>query len=330
MKRILCFIIIICLCMTMIACETGDVELMGNYAAADSLVHNDVGAMIDADFAPMASQAFIVDVTQDMLTDDYVFDSDKTDWNGCCFVLNTTKNKLEFGYRMLNKVYPASITKLLTALITLKYCNMDEKVTISEEVAALSRGSNAELEEGDNISVYNLLLCLLTVSANNVGVALAEHIAGSEEAFVELMNEELKKIGCANTHFANAHGLHDTEHYTTPYDMYLVLQQCIKYEDFMSIMHVTKANYEYINAAGETVERTVETTNCFKLGKYELPEGITILSGKTGTTPNAGYCLMMEVENEKGTKYILAVYHAENEAKLYEKMYDLMTNYCTD
>ena len=330
MKKMLCLLLILSFSLSLPACETADKELMGNYGACDSLVHNDVGAFIESDFAPLASKAYIVDVDDSMLSTNYVFDTENTEWNGCCFVINLTDNTLKFGYRMLNKVYPASITKLLTALITLKTCDMDEMVTISDEVADLSRGSNAELEAGDQISVYNLLLCLLTVSANNVGVALAEHISGSEEAFVELMNEELKNIGCANTHFANAHGLHDTEHYTTPYDMYLVLQQCIKYDDFMEIMHVTKTDYEYRNAAGETVSRELETTNAFKLGKYELPEGITILAGKTGTTPNAGYCLMMEVENSVGNRYIVAVYHAETEEKLYGKMYDLMTSYCME
>lgn len=309
-------------------CQSGDASLMGNYAAADSVVHSDVGVLVQADFAPLTSQWFLCDVTEEMLTEDYVFDSENPERDGSAFVINRSTNELVMGYRMLSKRYPASITKLMTALLVLKQCDPMDTVTISKEIAALHRGSNAELEEGDQITVSDLLGCLLVVSANNASVALAEHVAGSEEAFVQMMNDEAKTLGLSGTHFANPHGMHDEKHYTTPYDMYVVLQECMKYPEFLKWVTVKKTSYDYLDASGVSKSRTIETTNLFKLGNYELPEGFTILASKTGTTNQASYCLMMIVSNADGEEFIVGVYKAENEEKLYHQMEELLTTYC--
>ncbi len=310
-------------------CASGDAELLANYAASDSIVQTDVGAMVDATFAPLLSQWFICDITEEMLEPDPIFDPEQPSRSGCEFVINRTENAFVYGYGVLDQVYPASLTKLMTALITLKECQPQENVTISAEVAKLNRGSISPLDEGDVISVYNLLTCLLTVSANNAAVALANYLAGSEEAFAVKMNEEMARLGANNTHFLNSSGLHENGHTTTPYDMYIVYQECMKYDTFREIMQICRGEYEYYNADGEQCVREIETTNQFKLGTYAVPEGITILGGKTGTTTQAGYCLMLHISNAEGVEYIVGVYHAETEEKLYNKLYDLMTSYTT-
>ncbi|MBR5712539.1 MAG: D-alanyl-D-alanine carboxypeptidase [Lachnospiraceae bacterium] len=305
-----------------------DTELMGSYAKSDSVVNYDVGAMKAATFSPLLSQWFICDVTEDMLTKDYVFDEEKEKRTGSVFVMDRTNNKLLLGYNMLADVYPASITKLMTALVILKNCDTKELVTIDETVAAMKRGSNAVLDEGDVITVHNLLIVLLTVSANNAAVALARHLSGTEEEFVKLMNQEMDKLGANNTKFVNSSGLHIKDHKSTPYDLYVIYQECMKYQAFRDIMKLTQGEYEYTNKAGEQRVREYKTTNAFKLGMYKYPDGITILGGKTGTTDYAGYCLILHVKNREGTEYLLGVFHCETEAKLYNKMTELMEQYC--
>ncbi len=317
------------LCSCLIGCsKSGDAELLGNYRASDSVIQSDVGAMVEATYAPLLSQWFLCDITDEMLTEDYTFDEEQPSRDGCAFVLNRTDNTLVFGHDMLERYYPASITKLMTALIAMRECDPKETITISADVAKLNRGSVSELNEGDVITVYNLLICLLTASANNAAVALAEYLSGSEAAFAERMNTEMARMGIHDTHYANASGLHDDKHYTTPYDMYIVYQECMKHEVFKEIMDISVTEYEYYNAKGELRVRKVETTNQFKLGNYQMPEGFTILGGKTGTTTQAGYCLMLHVANAEGTEFIVGVYHAKTEEKLYTKLNDLMSTYC--
>ena len=148
-----------------------DTELMGSYSASDNVINYDVGAMQDATFAPMLSQWFICDITEDMMDRDYVFDEDNPKAERCAaFVINRDTNELLFGYNMLTPVYPASVTKLLTTLVVLQNCDLKDTVTIDSEVAAMKRGSVAELNEGDVITVYNLLVLVLTSSANNAAI----------------------------------------------------------------------------------------------------------------------------------------------------------------
>lgn len=332
MKRILSILLVIALAVSAAGCGKKEKNLLGDYDAVDSVVHSDVGALIEASYAPMLSQFYICNFSPEMLSTDYVFDEEKPDRNGSVFVINRTKNELVFGYKMDKKFFPASITKLMTALITLNRCSPDEKVVISKEIAEMTRGSVSELNEGDVLTVHDLLLCMLVASANNAAQALAIHVAGSEDAFVELMNEEMKKLGGLTTKFMNASGLHDEQHYTTPYDMYIVYQECMKYKEFREIISLTEKRYNYTDASGSQRSRTVKTTNCFKLKDashhYDYPNSIAILGGKTGTTNAAGYCMILHIKNAYGTEYIIGVFRAENEKKLYEKLNDLMTTYC--
>ena len=332
MKKITALLLVTAILAGCTGCGKKQKSLLGDYRSKDSVVHADIGAQSEARYAPLLSQFFICNVTHDMLTTDYVFDEEKPDRKGCAFVINRTKNELVFGYRMDELFSPASITKLMTALVTLNRCKTDEKVVITKEMAEFSRGSVEELNEGDIMTVHDLLLCMLVSSANNAAVALAIHVAGSEAAFVELMNQEMKKLGGLNTNFVNASGLHDDKHKTTPYDMYIVYQECTKYKEFREIMTYTEKRYNYVDKSGAQRSRTVKTTNCFKLTDpkhhYDYPNSIAILGGKTGTTNSAGYCLIMHIKNSYGTEYILGVFRAESEEKLYTKMNDLMSTYC--
>ena len=138
-----------------------------------------------------------------------------------------------FSRHMYDKIYPASITKIMTAILTLKYGDMDETVTINWRDLELESGSQVVgLKIGDKVTVRELLCGVLVHSGNDCAMALARHIGGTTENFVKMMNSELQEIGATGTHFVNPTGLHSVDHYTTVYDIYLMLNEAVSYSDF--------------------------------------------------------------------------------------------------
>ncbi|TDT61220.1 D-alanyl-D-alanine carboxypeptidase family protein [Fonticella tunisiensis] len=134
---------------------------------------------------------------------------------------------------------PASITKIITALITLEKTKLDDKVVVGKN-PPYEDGSKIYLLEGEELTVEQLLYALLLESANDAALALAEHIAGSKEAFAKMMNEKAKEIGCKNTNFENPNGLPEPNHYTTAYDMALIAKKAMENPIFRKIV-ATKA-----------------------------------------------------------------------------------------
>ena len=121
-----------------------------------------------------------------------------------------------YGQNIYDKLYPASITKIMTAIIALKYGNLSDVVTVSQEALILEEGSQlCGLRPGDSLTLEHLLYGLLVYSGNDAGAAIAEHVGGTQENFVQMMNEEVSRLGMTNTHFVNPHGLQSTEHYTS-------------------------------------------------------------------------------------------------------------------
>ena len=125
------------------------------------------------------------------------------------------------------KLYPASVTKILTCLIGAEQCQMDEDVVVSHDaVFSIPRNSsNIGLDEGEVITVEQCMYGILVASANEAANALAEHISGSMEEFVKLMNQRAAELGCENSHFVTTNGLHDDQHYTSPYDLALIARK---------------------------------------------------------------------------------------------------------
>ena len=123
------------------------------------------------------------------------------------------------------KQYPASITKLMTGLLAAENSSLDETVTFSHNsVFGIPAGSSivGGIDEGDQYSMEFCLYGLMLLSGNETAIAIAEHVAGSTDAFADMMNQKAATLGCQNTHFLNPHGLHDTNHYTCAYDMALI------------------------------------------------------------------------------------------------------------
>ena len=211
-------------------------------------------------------------------------------------LVDADEGRIIFGQNEQEREYPASITKVMTALLTLEAVDagklsLDQPITASAVVNDQDpEGSSAGIEEGEVLTVEQLLYCLLLVSANEAADILAETVSGSREAFVELMNQRAQELGCTGTHFANTNGLHDVNHYTTAYDIYLFFREAMKHETFMTI--TGSVAYE-VPATNKSEARELHTTNSllsnWRILDY-LYDGVDC--GKTGSTPEAGYCLV--------------------------------------
>lgn len=230
-----------------------------------------------------------------------------------------------YSERANEQLYPASTTKIMTAYLALKYGDLDDYTTISENAVDVpSDSSTAHLQKGDVLSLRDLLYALMLPSGNDSAVAIAEHISGSLEAFVELMNEEAIALGATHTHFVNPHGYHDKDHYTTAYDLYLIFNECIKNETFLKI--ITSTSYDVVikQADGSSRVMTWPQSNLFVSGGREVPDGITVIGGKTGNTFDAGSCILLYGHNSEQTPFITIMMGATSRRNLYDNMTSLL------
>lgn len=233
-----------------------------------------------------------------------------------------------FAKNMYEKIYPASITKIMTAILTLKYGNMDDIVTIMWRDLELESGSQVVgFRIGDRVSVRELLHGLLVHSGNDAAMALARYVGGgSMNTFIQMMNDELIQIGATGSHFTNPTGLQDTDHYTTVYDIYLMLNEAIKYSDFVSIMQIAVYNVSYTDASGAERFVNLDSTDHYLTGEIKPPKDVVVLGGKTGTTSAAGHCLAIVSQNAFGQPYISIVVGAQTTEDLYEDMNVLLSH----
>lgn len=223
------------------------------------------------------------------------------------------------------KLYPASLTKVMTALVALKHGSGDMILTASPNVKILEADAQVcGIKAGDQMTLTQALHLLLINSANDAAIMIAEGIAGSVEAFADMMNEEALLLGATNTHFVNPHGLSDDNHYSTVYDMYLITNAAVKYEMFNEIIHMTTYTTVYQDSSSNSKEVTVNSTNFYLQGTAEAPSGITVLGGKTGTTNAAGHCLILLSRDASSNPYISIIMRADNRDNLYSQMTDLL------
>ena len=236
-------------------------------------------------------------------------------------LFDLSSDQVLYGFRLYDRLYPASTTKIMTAYLALKYGSLDDTVTISEHATDFNWDEvTCGLRAGDQISLYDLLCGLLLRSGNDCGTAIAEHIAGSEEAFAELMNSEARALGATGTHFVNPHGLHDENHYTTAYDLYLIFNACIKDERFVEIISMDSYTGTLTGADGTVRKETWAPTNYYSNGTIDAPDGIRVFGGKTGTTDQAGCCVILYSEDMEKHPYISVIMGAEDKNFLYQEM----------
>ncbi|MBR4807504.1 MAG: D-alanyl-D-alanine carboxypeptidase, partial [Lachnospiraceae bacterium] len=144
-------------------------------------------------------------------------------------IMDADTGTVLYSKNINTEMYPASITKLMTVLLVLENCTLDQTLTFSKNaVYNIEFGSNhIGMSVGEQITVEEALYGILLESANEVSNGVGELIAGDQDKFVEMMNKRAQELGCKHTHFMNANGLHDKQHYSSPYDMALIARECL-------------------------------------------------------------------------------------------------------
>ena len=204
------------------------------------------------------------------------------------FLVEITTGQVLYEYHADDKLYPASTTKLMTALVAWEHCSPGDMISVSfQAVDGLAeQGSSVFLKNGEQMEFMDMLHYLLIASGNDAANALAEHISSSNSAFADLMNEKAEELGCQNTHFANPSGLHDENHYTSARDLGIIAQAAMKIPELREI--VGKTQYKLQPTNMHENETTITTTNHLisrlKDGRYFYKGAYGI---KTGTTTPA-------------------------------------------
>ena len=227
-------------------------------------------------------------------------------------VVDATYGEVLYEMNAHEKRYPASITKIMTALLTLEAVDrgelaLDDIITAPPGIHnGLSADSSTQnIRNGEQMTLEDLLYCTLVASANEACNVLAHAVAGGVDPFVELMNQRALELGMTGTHFTNTHGLHDNDHYTTAWDIWLVSYEAMKNETFREI--VAAAKYT-VPATNISKEREFYNTNGlvspWKYSGYIYPSATGI---KTGTTLEAGHCLVSAAEQDGRTLYCVVL-----------------------
>ncbi len=238
-------------------------------------------------------------------------------------LIDVDQNQILYSHGLFDQLYPASTTKILTALVALKNADINDVVTITADADANTFAWDKQtcgIHEGDQMTLGDLLNGLLLHSGNDAAVAVADYIAGDVPSFAEMMNKEAKQLLATKTHFVNPNGLHDPDHYTTGYDLYLIFNECIQYPEFVEIISHLSYTASVTDKDGNVRDITWYPTNYYHRGTTPAPDGAVVVGGKTGTTDEAGSCLILLDETEDGHRYITIAMGAESKPILYSGM----------
>ncbi len=210
---------------------------------------------------------------------------DLTQYSASAILIEPTTNKIIYELNIHERRAPASMTKLMTLLLTMEALDegrihLNDAVTISKNASGMG-GSQVFLEEKSSIKLEELIKSVALASGNDAAVAIAEYIGGSLEEFINMMNEKVKKLGLKNTNFVNVHGLDAENHYSSAYDMAMIAKELLKHQQ---ILNYTSLYEDYLNKPDGTKFWLVNTNKLVRF--YEGVDGL-----KTGYTKPAGYCL---------------------------------------
>ncbi len=203
-------------------------------------------------------------------------------------LIDASTGRLLYEKNAYEKMPMASTTKIMTAVVALEYGNVNDTVVAGKNACGVE-GSSIWLSQGEKMSLSDMLFGLMLASGNDAAIAIAEHVGGSVEGFVGMMNETAQKIGAYNTHFANPNGLPSKDHYTTAYDLALISAYAMSNDYFREIV---KTQYKTLPWEGHEWDRVVKNKNKI-LWNYEGGNGI-----KTGYTKAAGRCLAAAAERD--------------------------------
>lgn len=266
--------------------------------------------------------------------DTIVYRDDSTNadlFSDCYFTLliDESNQKVLSAKNAHQRMYPASMTKMMTAIVVADQIEsgaitLDDMVTVMQNYDLTSQDvAPFQLTRGCQIRVKDLLYGLMIESNNYYALMLAEYIAGDVPSFCEMMNQKANSIGATNTHFMNPHGLDDVNHYSTAYDMYLIIKEVHNHEILREIDDFDTYTYSYLDTNGVPVEMESTATNLFVTGDVSLPATFQIESWKTGTTSGAGNCLAMYVTKDNKS-YVVVASSGKSREELYNAIVRLL------
>lgn len=237
-------------------------------------------------------------------------------------LVNKTTNEVLYYNKAFNEVAPASLTKLMTALLALKYGTMTDTITLTAEMNynMVSAAQTCGFLAGDQVTLKDLFDGMLVYSGNETANAIGIYLAGNMTDFVAMMNDEAAKLGATNSYFVTANGLDATGHYSSAYDLYLIFNECMKYDDFVNAIETANLSISYQSSDGTTKTTDLTTTNYYLKGEATSPDGLTVYGGKTGTTDEAGACLICYVKDTAGQEYIAVSLGNSSKTELYSQM----------
>lgn len=259
--------------------------------------HSTADKVVDEDTAPVVNYyAEYTDETQEIAAD--------IDSQGV-IVINCETNKVVAARNAAEQCYPASTTKIMTVLTAVDYItDYNDTFTFSYEITDpfyLENATVAGFADGEAITMTDMLYGAILPSGADATAGLAIKIAGSEEEFVKLMNQKARELGLRNTHFTNASGLFDKNHYTTPEDMAIIIREAMKNDVCRKIL----STYQYTAAATPQHPDGIPLTSTLFSYMYGTePEGSDILGGKTGFVNESGYCIASFGKSDAGTEYV--------------------------
>ena len=242
------------------------------------------------------------------------------------FLAGTADHEILAASGIYQQMPPASLTKLLNALVVLENVgDLDQEITLDDNCyCSVPDAQVCGLSAGDVISLRTLLYGMLIYSGNDAANALAAYVGGTIPEFCDMMNAKAAQIGATDTHFVTPNGLDDPEHYSSAYDLYLIFSECLKYDLFKEIISQNSVNMVYRHN-GEEFSLYLPSTNYYLLGYKDPPEGISVIGGKTGTTDQAGLCLILYVENAQKEGYISVLLGCPDKDTLYSDMTNLLS-----
>lgn len=312
------FVSILLLVLFVCGCGKNDYEIPYDY---DSEItgYNVISRSKYGKASSFASELCIVNTD---ITDDDSVDMSKA---AAALLCDVNGKEVLYAKNAHTRLAPASLTKVMTALVALKYGTTDQILTASDAVIITELGAQlCGLEPGDSMTLNQALHILLIYSANDVAMLIAENIGGSVDGFVQMMNEEAQSIGATNTNFMNPHGLTQEDHYTTAYDLYLIFNEAVKSEFIQEIIRTTEYQTSFGSSDGEEKKLNIKSTNRFFKGDFTAPDHVTVVGGKTGTTKAAGHCLILLSRDVAGAPYVSVILKSEAGDVLYPEMIDLL------
>lgn len=214
-----------------------------------------------------------------------------TDTAKAAILYERTTGTLVYAYNPDTRIYPSSMVKLMTTIVALEFGDLEETVTVTRTALnAMGIGVvSVNLVRDEQMSLRDLLYCVMVASANDASTVVAEHIGGSQEGFVALMNEKAEAIGCTGTNFTNVHGLHDENCYTTARDVLRILEYGLQNEEFRTMFETLTYTVPATNLTAE--ERVLNTTNFMMVSGRRQYYDQRVTGGRTGYTNAAGRCV---------------------------------------